>query len=240
MTSDEQAFLDAICANVADDAPRLVYADWLDQNGQSERAEFVRIQCELATLPQQGQPRIIAGKPVYNFKDWNFCPRRDELQERERGLLAFHGNTWLAREVLDPCQFYDVLDVTNLAWLDKEEIRGLYHDVHPVWRRGFVAEITLPCAAWLEHRDALLKTTPLEQVTLTQIPWRRTHDTYTIRRGQLFFIGWEDGREVDLSFPPLSEEQRSLQRTQAEFVRNSILYGNPFASRPQGVIHARR
>src|SRR5205823_3346972 len=28
-----------------DDAPRLVYADWLDEHGQPERAEFVRLVC---------------------------------------------------------------------------------------------------------------------------------------------------------------------------------------------------
>lgn len=39
-TSD--ALLAAVLANPADDLPRLVYADWLDENGQPERAEFIR------------------------------------------------------------------------------------------------------------------------------------------------------------------------------------------------------
>jgi uncharacterized protein (TIGR02996 family) len=41
-------FLAAIRAAPEDDAPRLVYADWLDEHGQSERAEFIRVQVELA------------------------------------------------------------------------------------------------------------------------------------------------------------------------------------------------
>src|SRR5262245_17812978 len=45
---DADAFLAAIRAAPADDAPRLVYADWLDDHGQPERAEFIRVQCELA------------------------------------------------------------------------------------------------------------------------------------------------------------------------------------------------
>ncbi len=44
-------FLSAICADPADDTPRLVLADWLDDNGEAERAEFIRLQCELAKLP---------------------------------------------------------------------------------------------------------------------------------------------------------------------------------------------
>src|SRR5262245_38829145 len=46
--SDCAALLAAIREAPDDDAPRLVYADWLDEHGQPERAEFIRVQCELA------------------------------------------------------------------------------------------------------------------------------------------------------------------------------------------------
>jgi uncharacterized protein (TIGR02996 family) len=46
--SDAAALLAAIRATPDDDAPRLVYADWLEEHGQPERAEFIRVQCELA------------------------------------------------------------------------------------------------------------------------------------------------------------------------------------------------
>ncbi|MBN9120375.1 MAG: TIGR02996 domain-containing protein [Planctomycetes bacterium] len=39
-----EPFLHAICADPEDDTPRLVYADWLDENGAPERAEFIRLQ----------------------------------------------------------------------------------------------------------------------------------------------------------------------------------------------------
>lgn len=41
-------FLRAIAANPGDDAPRLVFADWLDEHEQPGRAEFIRLQIELA------------------------------------------------------------------------------------------------------------------------------------------------------------------------------------------------
>jgi uncharacterized protein (TIGR02996 family) len=44
-SSDELAFLAAIHADPGDDTPRLVYADWLQENGQPELAEFIRLQC---------------------------------------------------------------------------------------------------------------------------------------------------------------------------------------------------
>lgn len=44
MFPEQIAFLNAITAQPDDDLPRLVYADWLDENGQSPRAEFIRLQ----------------------------------------------------------------------------------------------------------------------------------------------------------------------------------------------------
>ena len=51
----EPALLAAIAAAPDDDLPCLVYADWLDENGRPLRAEFIRLQVEIAkkeTLPR--------------------------------------------------------------------------------------------------------------------------------------------------------------------------------------------
>src|SRR4051794_31683279 len=71
----ERAFLDAIIAEPDEDAHRLVFADWLDEHGQSDRAEFIRAQCALARLPDDD-------------------PRRTELEVRERQLLAANACEW--------------------------------------------------------------------------------------------------------------------------------------------------
>jgi uncharacterized protein (TIGR02996 family) len=71
----EDAFLPAILDSPDDDAPRLVYADWLEENGQPDRAEFIRLQCERARLPDGD-------------------PRRGVLEARERELLAAHRGEW--------------------------------------------------------------------------------------------------------------------------------------------------
>jgi uncharacterized protein (TIGR02996 family) len=42
------AFFSDILANPEDDTPRLVYADWLDENGDVDRAEFIRAQIAAA------------------------------------------------------------------------------------------------------------------------------------------------------------------------------------------------
>jgi uncharacterized protein (TIGR02996 family) len=44
---ERRAFLDAIREAPDDDAPRLIYADWLDERGEFERASLIRFQCAL-------------------------------------------------------------------------------------------------------------------------------------------------------------------------------------------------
>jgi uncharacterized protein (TIGR02996 family) len=47
----EDGFLQDILAHPDDDAPRLVFADWLDENGDPERAEFIRVQIRRLRTP---------------------------------------------------------------------------------------------------------------------------------------------------------------------------------------------
>jgi uncharacterized protein (TIGR02996 family) len=73
--SDEAGLLDAIVREPDDDLHRLVYADLLEERGQDARAEFIRVQIELA------QPA----------SDWE---RRVELLRREKTLLARNSRRW--------------------------------------------------------------------------------------------------------------------------------------------------
>jgi uncharacterized protein (TIGR02996 family) len=67
-------FLQAICEDPDDDAHRLIYADWLDDHGDADRAEFIRLQCALAAMDDE-----------------------DEVMEaREAELLRQHGDAWRA------------------------------------------------------------------------------------------------------------------------------------------------
>ncbi|AMV27830.1 hypothetical protein VT84_25735 [Gemmata sp. SH-PL17] len=52
-----EPFLKAICENPDDDTVRLVYADWLEENGDPERAEFIRLQIAVPDRPREFDPR---------------------------------------------------------------------------------------------------------------------------------------------------------------------------------------
>src|SRR4051794_29819039 len=49
--SDESAFLEVLKANPANDTARLVYADWLDEQGEAQKAEYLRL---ITRLPLVG------------------------------------------------------------------------------------------------------------------------------------------------------------------------------------------
>lgn len=77
--SDEDALLNAIAAHPEEDTPRLMYADWLDENGQPLRAEFIRVQIDVSRIEQL--PRIELNPYVNLFK------RNQELIENHRTEL---------------------------------------------------------------------------------------------------------------------------------------------------------
>jgi len=76
--TDEEALLQAIHDAPEDHGPRLVYSDWLEEHGNSERAEFIRVQCELA-------------------RPGRASARRKRLQAREQELLVAHRQQWLGK-----------------------------------------------------------------------------------------------------------------------------------------------
>src|SRR4051812_28174157 len=76
MTPDNP-FLRALLAEPDDDTLRLATADWLDENDQPARAEFVRVQVELARGVEDRD-------------------RRRHLELRQRDLLVAHDAEWVA------------------------------------------------------------------------------------------------------------------------------------------------
>jgi uncharacterized protein (TIGR02996 family) len=80
--TERDALLRAVCENPDDDTPRLVFADWLQENGNESdraRAEFIRIHLPLADRER--------------FYDWSMS---DDGAKRARELEKEHGERWLA------------------------------------------------------------------------------------------------------------------------------------------------
>ena len=59
--TDHAALLRAILDGPEDEAPRLVYADWLDEHRDPDRAEFIRVQLRMDALWPINVARCLCG-----------------------------------------------------------------------------------------------------------------------------------------------------------------------------------
>lgn len=196
MTDTEQgaALLRGILDHPADDLPRLVYADWLDENGQAERAEFVRVQVELAKLPdvrEASAPRHLP--PGAIFAPLESVPltrreveavgclikRRRELQARERAFLtpAVTKEDLLAETFPGEAAYRAQCRAISRyrEWVGPAirivPTSALFHD-HITFRRGFVEKIRCTLDAWLEHGPAIVRAHPVARIGLSdKEPW---------------------------------------------------------------------
>jgi uncharacterized protein (TIGR02996 family) len=141
-SASREALLAEVLAHPADDAPRLVYADWLSEQGDP-RGELISVQCELERT-----------------KD----PERFlELEARQVALLSAHGEAWvgpLAKEVLQVefrrgfVEKVTVLDAGALEALEALFLREPVRELVFASTRGLDVP-RLAAAHWLERLESL-------------------------------------------------------------------------------------
>jgi uncharacterized protein (TIGR02996 family) len=133
-----------------DDTPRLIYADWLEDNPggcrfpahAAGRAELIRVQVELERL------QAWAAKQFLVLPESPKGQRIEALRRREEELLdavGYHAVHHLA-------------DEPTAIIIGKERI-GI--------RRGFVGAWNMTLSQWLEHGPGLVRRHPLTRVKLT-------------------------------------------------------------------------
>jgi uncharacterized protein (TIGR02996 family) len=146
LTRDE-TFLQAIIDNPDDDNLRLVYADFLDDQGHAERADFLRVQIALAHPPEDPK-------------------RRADLEAREQRLLAEHGQQWLGK-LGQSVEVWDFDPSVKSAPPRGRVSRPLVY----AWefKRGFVERVTVDTPVFLEHAEALFRAAPIRHLEVC--PW---------------------------------------------------------------------
>lgn len=144
-----------------DDVIRLAAADWLDEHGEGDRAEFIRVQCELARLQLDATATPMQLIMTGAEECYQCCAAREQkqhtngkcrctpkfldLRRRQRELLGARGNDWIPEPFVSRinCQ----------------------------WRRGFVDSMhDISANEWLTHADAILALHPVTRVRLTTFP----------------------------------------------------------------------
>lgn len=151
-----------------DDTPRLVYADWLDEHGQPERAEFIRVQCEMAAIPDPPPEPTIGARSASREqrlaalmewkKKWRALYYR--LRERERELLAVgiikndgprDWHRWLPEAIRPDCKITVLTDTSNRLVLHN----GDGPHMHVEFGRGFPVCLSLSWRTFAGRRCEL-------------------------------------------------------------------------------------
>lgn len=142
--------LEDILANPLDDGLRLIYADWLEDNGKPERAEFIRVQIGAAACKTCGGRSHSAGRPGLACLD---CLG---LRRGEHNLLKANGHKWGASDAA-----VRALQAPKLSW-----------------GRGFLNAINCPLQAWLGYGPEVVRLHPIQLLTITdREPYPSYHDS---------------------------------------------------------------
>lgn len=139
---ERDAFVRAIVERPDDDLPRLVYADWLEDQGEPERAEFIRVQCEIAELE------------IVSSSTDGACPENERIyqfRKREKKLLSTDAITDWIPDLPGLRSMRSIIssrgeDVAHIGWKGPEAVGGVW--IEGDFARGFVSEVRLPLAAF--------------------------------------------------------------------------------------------
>jgi uncharacterized protein (TIGR02996 family) len=160
----QEALLAAVLANPEDDLPRLVYADWCDENGQGERAEHIRTAARHRDVGYSFVPWFRKSGPPY----WGVGSRGNRSLTR-RGVTK-----------LLTAEFSGLLLRTTCPWVNPVGAAAADHpeeDARSIitlhFRRGFLETIICPLADWLSHGPAIVRRHPVARVEATD---RRPYD----------------------------------------------------------------
>lgn len=134
------ALLAAVRASPADDLPRLVLADWLEEKGEAERAEFIRVQCELAKHPEP-----IYAKEQHDTSEspshWcDYC----RWQEKTYSLSRRERQIWEANK----CLWWGEREAIHYLGHEREDADGQYPESPKTFAsRGFIECVSGPFSA---------------------------------------------------------------------------------------------
>jgi uncharacterized protein (TIGR02996 family) len=168
--SEEAALLAAIIANPECDTARLVYADWLQEHGQEDRAEFIRVQVELEShqcnelSPYQQHAPSPANGPCFG------CERVRSLRRRDRNGVVAMCDIWRA-ELPIPFIGNNRSHEVDWAVCVSRHWNEFVHDGFILGAsRGMIDRACCPASVWLSHGDAIRAKHPVTKVRLTTVP----------------------------------------------------------------------
>lgn len=185
---------------------RGVYADWLAENGEPERAEFIT-----GSIEYEATPPLVADLVRIHpgFREW-----RATWQDSGGGAD------------FAACERYDELG-TRLGRLFRERAGdwgGLYGVGRFTWRAGFLHTVALSLAQFHEQGRKLFSTHPVTRVVLTDVNPVSIRPDYVFMAGphepeSTYKIGPELYAELDCPEVEGMGVKAKIQKDRAQLVR---------------------
>ena len=247
-------FLAGIIADPASDDLRLVYADWLEEHGESDRAEYIRCAVELAikekshlpfddpcTCTKQGLPvRFDSIKRTNGLvelppKEWdgfvycNACLRRNKpiysLRSRCDELLAAHRREWTMEGLPEEWSWCCEANNGTDSHLSVPTGDGLW-SICFNFSRGFRSAITCRWEEFKPHNAVLRAAMPLTKCKLTTRPSDRWADQNSDRLGLTGIETWQEVFAAE--FPGIEFE---LSQAELPTLREILRFEDLFSRR---------
>lgn len=168
MMTEREALIAAVIQHPDDDTPRLIFADWCEENGEPERAAFVRVQCEIARMSLQDKFASIPGQVLVRLSGGDVVPAFGNEQVRGNTVVGFQ-----TKEVKTE-RFSRLYTEQRLAWslVGTRDAHAIGVPLFPLdwYDRGFLNQVTLGWTTFRDHADTLTASHPIREVTLTTMP----------------------------------------------------------------------
>jgi uncharacterized protein (TIGR02996 family) len=138
---EREQLLRAVLENPAEDTVRLVFADWCDENGEGQLAEFIR--CAVGEEKLKHTHASGAGGCKRCKMARVVCRYIENVAKKQFLPWAGDDTIWYGGR--------------GLSW----------HRWCVTFARGFVSEVHLPTAAFLRHAESIFARHPVVRVVLT-------------------------------------------------------------------------
>lgn len=176
--TEREALLATIRENPGDDTARLVYADFLQENGESGRAAFIRAQIELSTLSEP-EYKCIGGLRFDSPASKNVLPAGTCYRCTETEHCRYHAAEAVMLATLPALPEFAWPHQTStdhgdwVARLNDRPQAGAWLD------RGFVRAVRCEWKWWEKYGDSVLAREWVQSVRLTTQPrcdWPPNYD----------------------------------------------------------------
>lgn len=205
--TEQESMLWSILAEPEEDTVRLAYADWLTENGQEDRAEFIRVQIELhqkGCVIRDSEEAVVwagewvglrdrmmkllwadNGKGRPNWEDWCWCVAKDEDGRICRNLMGSGGM------VVTPHGSPN-LRGWPASCAVPSPVTGL---VAQEFRRGFISRVELNSNSFFDdyygvgYREGGLVTSLFRTLPITEVRFKDSYYLYDRVDGKVY---WRD------------------------------------------------